>query len=315
MESIFDALLLANREGRKCALGVITEVKGSSPQKQGAKALFFEDGTIMGTMGGGCLEAEIQQRARQSLLSGEPAAFDLVLDHDFGWDDGLICGGKVAGLIIPGAEQYREIWEKASSRQTAAGWMICNNYSICLTQEGSEAKPFYTEAILPRFHLWIAGSGHIAQAMAPLAVQLDFEVTVFDDRRALANRQIFPEPTHLRVGSWDSILAEEWPREKTVYGLIVTRGHQHDALALKSWIKRPFDFLGMIGSRRKKRLIFSQFMEEGISSAEELEKVQCPVGLDIGSKTVFEIAISIAGQMVEWRAAQRKVAPAVLPHE
>src|ERR1051325_10306417 len=100
----------AIRSGEPFALGIISSVKGSSPQKQGAKALFFRDGRIIGTLGGGCLEAEVRERARQALLKQEPATFDLVLDHDFGWDDGLICGGKVSGLILPHAPNAAALW-------------------------------------------------------------------------------------------------------------------------------------------------------------------------------------------------------------
>src|SRR5438034_6261336 len=101
---VFEALAEAAQSGEPVALGIISGVKGSSPQKVGAKALFYGDGRIKGTLGGGCLEAEIQQRAIQSLRSGRPETFDLLLDHDFGWDDGLICGGKVFGLILPNAQ-------------------------------------------------------------------------------------------------------------------------------------------------------------------------------------------------------------------
>src|SRR5260370_39057011 len=100
---VFQALTDAARSGEPVALGIITGVKGSSPQKVGAKALFYRDGRIKGTLGGGCLEAEIQQRAIQSLRSGEPAAFDLLLDHDFGWDDGLISGGYSFCFDFPDA--------------------------------------------------------------------------------------------------------------------------------------------------------------------------------------------------------------------
>src|SRR5881394_3816654 len=92
---VFEALAEAARKDEPVTLGIISGVKGSSPQKVGAKALFYSDGRIKGTLGGGCLEAEIQQRAIQSLRGGKPETFDLLLDHDFGWDDGLICGGKV----------------------------------------------------------------------------------------------------------------------------------------------------------------------------------------------------------------------------
>src|SRR5256886_17540382 len=105
MPRFFDFLPDALAEGHPFALGIISGIKGSSPQKQGAKALFFADGRIKGTLGGGCLEAEIQDRARRALLTQTPATFELVLDHDFGWDAGLISGGKGFGLDLAHAPQ------------------------------------------------------------------------------------------------------------------------------------------------------------------------------------------------------------------
>src|SRR5882757_6336866 len=116
---LFQALAEAAHKGESVALGVITGAKGSSPQKVGAKALFYSDGRIKGTLGGGCLEAEIQQRAIQTLRTGKPETFDLLLDHDFGWDDGLICGGKVFGVILPNAQNLgAQFWNELAERQT-----------------------------------------------------------------------------------------------------------------------------------------------------------------------------------------------------
>src|SRR6266853_6270613 len=118
--SIFQELARAAREGEPVALGIISGVKGSSPQKVGAKAIFYADGRIKGTMGGGCLEAEIQQRAIQSLRTGKASAFELLLDHDFGWDDGLICGGKVFGLILPNPQGFGgDFWVQIAERKAA----------------------------------------------------------------------------------------------------------------------------------------------------------------------------------------------------
>src|SRR5882724_1887505 len=116
MESFFQSMVAAIDQKQPFALAIISGVKGSSPQKKGAKALFFADGRIVGTLGGGCLEAEIQDRARRALLTGQPATFDLVLDHDFGWDDGLICGGKVTGLILPRAAEASGFWRELIRR-------------------------------------------------------------------------------------------------------------------------------------------------------------------------------------------------------
>src|SRR6476646_8917028 len=116
---VFQALADAAKAGEPVALGIITGVKGSSPQKIGAKALFYSDGRIKGTLGGGCLEAEIQHRAIQSLRTNAGSTFDLLLDHDFGWDDGLICGGKVFGVILPNAQKAGEkFWTQLAERPT-----------------------------------------------------------------------------------------------------------------------------------------------------------------------------------------------------
>ena len=301
MPSLFALALSAAAGSQPFALGIISGVKGSTPQKQGAKALFFPDGPLAGTLGGGCLEAEVRRLALASLKDGRPASFDLLLDHDFGWDDGLICGGKVYGLILPDAARYLEMWKELARRERSRTWGIDENFAVRWFDPSVETW-HYKETVSPPCALWIAGSGHIARAVAPLALQLDFDVTVFDDRPALANSQFYPAGIHLRVDYWDKLLADKLSDRPTL-GLIVTRGHQHDASVLKSWIQKPFAFLGMIGSKRKKRIIFSHFVEESVATAEQLNAVACPVGLDIDAVSVQEIAVSIAAQLVQKRAA------------
>jgi xanthine dehydrogenase accessory factor len=307
MPRFFDHLATALAAGEPFALGIISGIKGSSPQKKGAKALFFADGRIIGTLGGGCLEAEVQDRARRALRTQTPATFDLILDHDFGWDDGLICGGKVSGLILPHAAQVADIWRKLAQSKESLVWGVKSDFTIAWA-DAAETGWLYQETVHPPCALWIAGSGHVAQAVAPLALQLEFEVTVFDDRPVLASPQYFPESTRFRVGYWEDLLREPMP-PPPAFGLIVTRGHQHDALVLKEWVHRPFAFLGMIGSRRKARLIFTQFLESKIATAEALNRVACPVGLDILAVSVPEIAISVLGQFIQKRAEWNRSPP------
>jgi xanthine dehydrogenase accessory factor len=299
---VFLALAEAARSGEPVALGIITGAKGSSPQKVGAKALFYADGRIKGTLGGGCLEAEIQQRAVQSLRTGQGATFELVLDHDFGWDDGLMCGGKVGGLILPNAQNVgAQFWTELSERQRTMQWGVKSDFSITSVPLTEGADWLYRETVTVPSALWIAGAGHIAQAVAPLALQLDFNVTVFDDRPALANHQFFPPEVSLQAEVWEKLLALPLPAVPS-FGLIVTRGHRHDALVLKEWIHRPFLFLGMIGSARKARTIFEHFTEEKLATPEELGRVACPVGIKIRSQSVQEIAVSIMAQFIDKRA-------------
>ena len=159
-----------------------------------------------------------------------------------------------------------------------------NRQTAALCQDAATPDWLYQETVTAPCALWIAGAGHIAQAVAPLALQLDFSVTVFDDRPALANHQFFPPEVSLQAEVWEKLLALPLPAAPS-FGLIVTRGHRHDALVLKEWIHRPFLFLGMIGSARKARTIFEHFTEEKLATPEELQRVACPVGVKIRSQS------------------------------
>ena len=303
MARFYEQLVAASAENRPFALALISGVKGSSPQRAGAKALFFPDGKIIGTLGGGCLEAEVHARAKKALQTGKPATFDMVLDHDFGWDDGLICGGSVTGLILPHAPQSAELWRKLAAGTEPVRWGVKKDFSIAPV-EGGDDEWFYQETVTPPFALWIAGSGHVAQAVAPLAFQLDFAVTIFDDRPELANHQFFPPDARLQVGPWHEHLKVPLPKTPA-FGLIVTRGHQHDALVLSEWIHLPFIFLGMIGSRRKARIMREEFLKQNIVTAEQFDRLACPVGLEIQAVGTHEIAVSVMAQFIQKRAEAR----------
>ncbi len=323
MSRFHEHLVAASRQ--PFALALIAGTKGSSPQRAGAKAIFFADGKITGTLGGGCLEAEVQARALTALKTGRPAEFAMVLDHDFGWDDGLICGGSVSGVILPNAERAKLLWHEIASATAPIRWGVKKDFSIAIV-EGRAGSPLpaalqtdagahgvtrptgewlYQETVSPPVELWIAGSGHVAQAVVPLAQQLDFAVTVFDDRPDLANHSFFPPATKLRVGGWHELLKIP-PPSAPAFGIVVTRGHQHDALVLSEWIRFPFEFLGMIGSRRKARIMREQFLKQKLATPEQFDRIACPVGLDIAAVGTHEIAVSVIAQLIQKRAALPK---------
>jgi len=110
VDPIYQELVALLERGQPLAFAVLVETKGSTPQKCGAKAVFLPDGRVIGTLGGGCLEAETRQKALRALETGESFTFRAVLDEDFGWDDGLICGGAVQTFVQPNP-QSREVWK------------------------------------------------------------------------------------------------------------------------------------------------------------------------------------------------------------
>jgi xanthine dehydrogenase accessory factor len=111
VDPIYQELAGLLEQGQSLAFAVLVETKGSTPQKCGAKAIFLPDGRVIGTLGGGCLEAETRQKALRALETGEPFTFRAVLDDDFGWDDGLICGGAVQTFVQPNPGS-RAVWKR-----------------------------------------------------------------------------------------------------------------------------------------------------------------------------------------------------------
>jgi xanthine dehydrogenase accessory factor len=153
--------------------------------------------------------------------------------------------------------------------------------------------------MLSRCPLVIVGGGHVGKAVADLAVDLDFDVWIVDDREEFANRTRFPRATRWLWGDLDEVLPRLQISADT-YCLIMTRGHSHDERALFHLADRGARYVGMIGSRRKVRMIFEDLLNEGLSR-EALQRVHAPLGVSIGSKTVAEIAISIAAELVAHR--------------
>lgn len=132
-----------------------------------------------------------------------------------------------------------------------------------------------------------------------MAADLDFNVWVVDDRPEYVSRERFPRAERLFHGEIGPLLRDMEITSNT-YCLIVTRGHNHDEEALFHLVNRGARYVGMIGSRRKIKLIFDDLEAEGIS-ADAIAKVYAPVGIEIGSQTVPEIAISILAELISHR--------------
>ncbi len=174
-----------------------------------------------------------------------------------------------------------------------------------------EENLLFLEPLFPLSHLVIAGAGHVGKAVAHQGKLLDFEVTVIDDRVEFANTENIPDADHVIVGDIDIIL-RKIPKTPDTYVVIVTRGHSHDADALKECITSDAGYIGMIGSARKIALMRQKFLDEGWASAEQFDRVFSPIGLEIQSNTVEEIAVSIAAQLVLVRGqiqSQRRTKP------
>ena len=162
----------------------------------------------------------------------------------------------------------------------------------------------FLEPFFPLPRLIIAGAGHIGRAVAHMGNLLDFEVTVIDDRPEFANERNIPDADHIIVDEYERAL-ENLSLDSDGFVVIVTRGHQNDSDALRPCIGSKANYIGMIGSAKKISLMRKRFLEESWASPEQFDRVHAPIGIDIGSKTVEEIAVSIAAQLVEVRSQMK----------
>lgn len=340
MKEILHRLLKALDRSEPVAYCRLVETRGSTPQKAGATMLVFGDGSQAGTLGGGCVEAEVKRQALQRLSDGGSEIARFQLDSDYGWDDGLICGGRMLILVEPltdgqNVDYFRRLCELAEHGvgcteviafdadkthvDVPSSYLFDANDQLVTSLRGQELpataidnfKPLATRPrpyaidgfaylpVLPRSRLLIVGGGHVGQAVGELAAELDFDVWVVDDREEFVTDQRFPNAQKRISGSMDDVLPNIEVTPDT-YCLIVTRGHNHDEKALYYLADRSARYVGMIGSRRKIKMIFDDLIAEGIDQ-NVLQTVFAPVGIDIGSQTVPEIAVSIAAELIAHR--------------
>jgi len=134
-----------------------------------------------------------------------------------------------------------------------------------------------------------------------MAKAVDFHVTVVDDREIFANRERFPEADEVIVEEFRGVFTKTRP-PRNAYAVIVTRGHKHDAVVLEEVLRRPPRYTGMIGSKRKVKILFDDLRGKGFKE-DTLGTVHAPIGIDIGAETPQEIAVSIIAELIKIRSA------------
>tara|TARA_R110002124_G_scaffold60727_7_gene166477 strand:+ start:2557 stop:3657 length:1101 start_codon:yes stop_codon:yes gene_type:complete len=341
MRELLLELEKAVQQQRPVCYTCLVETRGSTPQKPGAAMLIYSDGSQTGTLGGGCVEAEVKHRALRLIDAESPEIMTFQLDNDYGWDDGLICGGRMKVLVDPvRSEQdlpyYRSMLQLLETDQGCTEAIIIPPESAAaegqpdrflidaesniIAFRGSQQppaqlfdglkpiknrpRPYVSQGIAYlTFHqtcqLMIVGCGHIGQKVAELASDVDFDIIAVDDREEYCNADRFPTAKQLIVGSFDTALTRLSVTPDT-FIIIVTRGHNHDEEALGHLAVTDARYIGMIGSKRKVKLIFEDLLRLG-TSREALAKVHAPLGFDIGSQTVPEIAMSIVAELIAYR--------------
>lgn len=348
MKNIYLQIPVSAPDTSNMVLATVTRTEGSTPQKPGSSALFNWSGLVAGTIGGGVLEGNINNIARECLLTKQPGHFIFRLDTSVSGGEDALCGGKIGVLVDPDLVRHIHVFEalRRSAESRIPGvlvthitydqndkmlinryWENSNNKSrvpdellmiiepeiktllcgtdaydfreLILPKQGQKPSPLlFLEPVIPLPRLIIAGAGHIGKALSQIGSMLDFEVTVIDDRPEFANPDNIPHANHIINGDIGASIARIEKGSDT-YIVIVTRGHKDDGNALKACIGSEAAYIGMIGSRNKVELMRREFIGNSWSTQEQWDRIFAPIGIDIRSKTVEEIAVSIAAQLVQ----------------
>lgn len=225
-------------------------------------------------------------------------------------------GFLIKRLDTPGEGVRRMDWCLASNDGVTLGTFTApDSLMTALTGEAARAKQpvsvsvengryFVEPTVLPG-KVFLFGAGHVSRPVAELASLVDFQTVVLDDRGEFANADRFPRADLVRVIPSFPQAFEGLEIDRDSYLVIITRGHLHDKTVLEQALKTEAGYIGMIGSRRKRDLIYRELLTKGFSQA-DLERVHAPIGLAIGAETPEEIAVSIVAELIQFRAEMGK---------
>ena len=334
-EILTECARLANGAGAG-ALASVAKRRGSLPMSGTAKMLVSASGARHGTVGGGCLEAEIIERAMSVLERRVPAASTHSLNAELAGDYGLTCGGTAEMVIEPVfpdpvlAAVYAEAAAVVARGEravmgTALDWSDGPRKALWITANGAARVVGLADAALARAfaafdaraetpafddvvlmesvsgkpRLVVFGAGHVGARVAQAAAFAGWRVTVVDDRADFADAARLPFAERAIVCDFHDV-ASTVAVDQDSYVVIATRGHQHDVVLAGQLAARPMRYLGMLGSRRKVALTAKVLREWGVSAA-DLDRMHAPVGLSIGADTPEEIAVSVVAEMIAVR--------------
>lgn len=320
------------RSGGLAALATVARRRGSLPMSATAKMLVTAGGARIGTVGGGCMEAEIVERALDVIEARRPALSRHTLNAVMAGDYGLTCGGTATVFIEPVYAEPRLAAAYAAAAQavasgehtvmvTALEWsdrpskvLVASNgvYGDPAPALVRAAKGFPRDAespvlrrsylldpVLSKPVLLVFGGGHVGGAVARAAAFAGWSVTVVDDRADYADIVRHPFVERTVCCDFHDVAAAVGLTPRT-YAVVATRGHQHDALIVDQLARHELRYLGMLGSRRKVALTW-RLLESWGHAPESLARVHAPVGLSIGADTPEEIAVSVVAEMIAVR--------------
>ncbi len=311
-------------------LATVIDVKGSSYRLPGAKMLILESGESFGTVSGGCLEADVMERAKLVMETGETQLFtyDTTTNEDSVFSFNMGCRGVIRILLEPISEnpyldflrdcfhgkpgvsvtlltkeklekrfflsESQPLNEKNKAIDSAAKEVLARGVSQMNEFDFGEV---FFEYLSPPVNIKIFGAGADAVPLAEIAKNIGWHVTVIDHRQSLANKTRFKDPDSIVISRPEHV-SKNIILDQDSVAVVMTHNYDHDKIILEALFQSDLKYIGLLGPKMRTENILRELREQGIKiSAEALNVLHAPVGLDTGAQMPETIALSILAEI------------------
>ncbi len=300
MKEILDAIDAAAAAGEQAAVATVVDTIRSAPRQPGAKLVISEGGRLVGSVSGGCVEADVAVRAAELFGGGEPGLIHYGVADSDAWEVGLSCGGEIdVWLELADAALWRDV--RALLDADEVGMLYTNTATGekrlergVLERTGLREDGIFAEAVEGPLRVLVFGAAEAAEHLCAYGRHLGWRTTVVDARAALATRERLPSADEI-VRAWPDEVADRID-ERTA---VVTLSHEErlDIPAIAAALGRRARYVGAIGARRTQERRRAALLGLGFTDA-DVDRIHGPAGLDLGGRAPAQIALAIAAEIV-----------------
>jgi xanthine dehydrogenase accessory factor len=302
--------------GRAAALATVISTWGSAPRPAGSQLAIAQDGAFFGSVSGGCVEGAVILAAQEAISDGQCRVLEYGVADEDAFAVGLACGGNIHILVEPigfgnGPDQLMiTALAKAHSNRQPVGYQVNTatwerilidakdpDHAVLFTQDKSIMKGnIFTGIFNPPLKMAIVGAVHITQTLAAIARMAGYTVFLVDPRDSFATSERFSEDTF--VDAWPDEALEQIGLDARSAVITLTHDPKMDNPALEVALKSNAFYIGSLGSKRTHAKRITYLQNAGFTQA-QIARIHGPIGLNIGSKSPAEIAISIMAEVTE----------------
>ena len=301
---IFDEASKWEVKDTEMALAIVLRTWGSSPRQPGSMMLIREDGHLVGSVSGGCVEGAVIVGSKQIMKENRTELMEFGVADEDAWSVGLSCGGKISVFVCPRNRIESGLFQKLGNvRNSRESTMLeCNieKGSISIVNDkATDSEDVFIIKVTAKPRLIIVGAVHISQHLIPMAKEVGFDVLLIDPRSHFGTNERFP----------GVVVSNDWPDEAlkklklSDKDCLVTLTHDPkiDDPALQIALSSPLFSICCLGSKKTHAARKDRLLNSGITE-QQFDRIHGPAGLDINAKTPAEIAISILAELIkDWR--------------